>query len=134
MNIDGGCHCGHIIYTAEVNPDDVIICHCTDCQAISGAPYRTVVFANSEAFNLLSGTLKVYVKTAQSGNKRAQKFCPHCGSHIYASNVGDGPMMYGLRVGTIKQRDQLIPKKQHWCASAQAWTNDLSDIEMAPTD
>ena len=39
MHIDGGCHCGAIAYTAEVNADNVIICHCSDCQTISGAPY-----------------------------------------------------------------------------------------------
>ncbi|MBT3557446.1 MAG: GFA family protein [Rhodospirillales bacterium] len=129
MRIDGGCHCGHITYEAEINPDDVIICHCTDCQSISGAPYRTVVFTSSETFNLLSGELTVYIKTAQSGNKRTQNFCPKCGSHIYASNVGDGPMPYGVRVGTVHQRDQLVPKSQYFCGSAQNWVTDLSGIE-----
>jgi hypothetical protein len=129
MKINGACHCGHITYEAEINPDDVIICHCTDCQTISGAPYRTVVFTNSETFKLLSGELTVYIKTAQSGNKRTQNFCPGCGSHIYASNVGDGPMTYGLRLGTVHQRDQLIPKAQYFCGSAQGWTEDLSHIE-----
>ena len=37
MRIDGGCHCGHITYEAEINPDDVIICHCTDCQPTPSA-------------------------------------------------------------------------------------------------
>lgn len=134
MKIDGECHCGHITYEADVDPDDVIICHCTDCQNISGAPYRTVVFTHSETFNLLSGSLKVYVKTAQSGNKRAQKFCPECGSHIYASNVGDEAMMYGLRVGTIRQREQLVPKSQYWCDSALTWTKDLNDIRAESAD
>ena len=40
MKIDGRCHCARISYVAEVNPDYVIICHCTDCQTISGSPYR----------------------------------------------------------------------------------------------
>ena len=40
MKIDGGCHCGAIRFEAEVNPNRTIICHCTDYQTISGAPYR----------------------------------------------------------------------------------------------
>ena len=43
MKIDGACHCGRISYEAEVNPDLVVICHCTDCQTSSGAPYRANV-------------------------------------------------------------------------------------------
>ncbi len=43
MKLDGGCHCGTIRYTARIDPDTVVICHCTDCQTISGAPYRANV-------------------------------------------------------------------------------------------
>ena len=36
MDVDGSCHCGQITFSAEVNPDQVIVCHCTDCQALWG--------------------------------------------------------------------------------------------------
>jgi hypothetical protein len=45
MKIDGACHCGCVRYEAEVNLEQVAICHCTDCQIISGSAFRTVVFA-----------------------------------------------------------------------------------------
>ncbi len=32
MRIDGQCHCGHVSYEAEIDPDRVSICHCTNCQ------------------------------------------------------------------------------------------------------
>ena len=76
MKVDGGCHCGHIRYEAEVDPDKVVICHCTDCQTLSGSAFRTVVPTNEGTFKLLSGEPKVYVKTGESGNKRVQTFCP----------------------------------------------------------
>ena len=43
VKIEGGCHCGAIRYEAVINPDYVVICHCSDCQAMSGAPYRVNV-------------------------------------------------------------------------------------------
>ena len=89
MKVDGGCHCGHIRYEAEVDPDKVVICHCTDCQTLSGSAFRTVVPTNEGTFKLLSGEPKVYVKTGESGNKRVQTFCPDCGSPIYSGPVGD---------------------------------------------
>ena len=49
MKIDGACHCGRISYEAEIDPADVTICHCTDCQTLSGSAFRTVVPARSEA-------------------------------------------------------------------------------------
>lgn len=129
MKVDGGCHCGHIRYEAEVDPDKVVICHCTDCQALSGSAFRTVVPTNEGTFKLLSGEPKVYVKTGESGNKRLQTFCPDCGSPIYSGPVGDGPKVVGLRVGTIRQREQLIPRDQYWFRSAQGWLADLLRID-----
>jgi|tagenome__1003787_1003787.scaffolds.fasta_scaffold20790291_3 hypothetical protein len=32
MKIDGSCHCGAVRCTAQINPDKVTLCHCTDCQ------------------------------------------------------------------------------------------------------
>ena len=91
MKIDGGCHCGNITYEAEADPDKAGMCHCTDCQTLSGAPFNAVIPVPETDFTLKAGTLKMYVKTAESGNKRAQMFCPDCGTRIYATSVDDPP-------------------------------------------
>lgn len=127
MHIDGKCHCGAITYEAEIDPATVSVCHCTDCQVFSGSPFRASVPAKRENFKLLSGQPKIYVKTAESGNKRAQAFCPECGTPIYATSPTD-PQMYGLRLGAVKQRAQLKPGKQVWCNSAQTWAMDMNAI------
>jgi hypothetical protein len=129
MKIDGGCHCGYITYTAEIDPDKVGICHCTDCQTLSGSAFRTSVRAAKDAFNLRSGQPKIYVKTAESGNKRAQAFCPECGTPIYAADVTD-PESFNIRVGTVRQRAELRPKSQGWCRSARDWVMDLGSIRQ----
>ena len=124
MKIDGACHCGAITYEAEIEPANVLICHCTDCQTMSGSAFRVAVRAEGDSFKLLSGQPKVYVKTAESGNKRAQAFCSECGTQLYASAIGQKPP-FSIRVGTVRQRDQLVPKKEVWCRSARHWLPDL---------
>jgi len=131
MKIQGGCHCGAITYEADIDPNTVSICHCTDCQTLSGSAYRTNVRATKDNFKLLTGQPKIYIKTAESGNKRAQAFCPECGSAIYATSPTD-PQVYGLRVGTIRQRAELQPKTQGWCRSALDWVQDLSSAKQFP--
>ena len=69
MKIDGACHCGAIRYEAEVDPEKVSICHCTDCQTLSGTAYRVVAPAKREDFRVLSGVPKIYVKTGESGRR-----------------------------------------------------------------
>ncbi len=41
MPIEGSCHCGKISFRAEVDPDNVIICHSTDCQTLSDLELST---------------------------------------------------------------------------------------------
>jgi hypothetical protein len=129
MKVNGACYCGQIRYRAEVDPALVEICHCTDCQTLSGSAFRIVVPAMEGSFELLSGTPRTYVKTAENGNRRIQAFCAECGTSIYSTNADGSPQTIGLRVGTIRQRDQLPPKKQYWTRSAHRWVMDLDRIE-----
>ena len=128
MKIDGNCLCGHITYEAEIDPQSVTICHCTDCQTHSATAYGVVVGIVGDAFRLLGGELKTYEKIAQSGTVRALTFCPECGTRIHAKTVGEGSSFFGLRVGTVRQRDRLKPSLQVWCRSAQDWVSDLRAI------
>jgi hypothetical protein len=40
MKVEG---CGQITFEAEINPEAVRICHCTDCQTLTGSAYRVNV-------------------------------------------------------------------------------------------
>ena len=131
MQINGSCHCGYITYEAEVDPGKVSICHCTDCQTLTGSAFRVTVPAPAADFRLLSGRPKIYIKTAESGTQRAHGFCPECGTPIYATAVTD-PQVYGIRVGTTRQRAELQPKKQSWCRSALGWSMNIESLPQTP--
>ena len=135
MKVDGRCHCGYITYEAEIDADKTLICHCTDCQTLSGSAFRVVTYTREDAFKLLSGKLKMYVKTSESGNRRPQSFCPECGTPIYATTDRAGPKVYSIRVGTVRQRDQLVPNVEVWFRSAQQWVthrDSMRKIEKQP--
>jgi hypothetical protein len=126
MHIEGACHCGRISFTAEIDPSRVAICHCTDCQTLSGAPFRAVVTAPIDSF-VLRGEPKSYVKVAESGNRRAQMFCPECATPLYATAT-ENPTSVVIRLGCVKQRAELIPSMQIWQQSAMPWLAGLHDI------
>jgi hypothetical protein len=127
MRINGACHCGNVAFEAEVDPATVRICHCTDCQTMSGSLFRANIQASGDTFRLVRGTPKIYVKTADSGNQRAQAFCSDCGTGLYATSPTD-PSSYGLRVGTIAQRAMFRPARQIWCQSELPWTRDVAGL------
>jgi hypothetical protein len=127
MHVTGRCHCGSISYEAEVDPATVGICHCSDCQALSGSAYRVSVPAPAVGFKLLTGKPKEYIKTAESGTKRVHAFCASCGSPVYSTSVSK-PESYSLRVGALDRRAELPPRRQIWCKSALAWSADIRSV------
>lgn len=129
VKVDGRCHCGNIRYEAEVDPGKVTVCHCTDCQMLTGSAFRANVQAPRESFVLRGGQPRIYIKTAESGTRRAHAFCPECGTPVYSSAISDPPY-YSLRVGCLEQRAQLAPARQIWCKSALGWAMHLQDIEQ----
>jgi len=98
MKIDGRCHCGYVTYDAEIDPEKVIICHCRDCQMLSGSAFRTMALSREGTFRLRSG------------------------------HAEGGPLAYFIRAGTIRQRDVLVPKLQAWTRSALPWIGDMQAI------
>jgi hypothetical protein len=137
MRIDGRCYCGDITYEAEADPAQTRICHCTDCQHLTGTAFRTVVPCAKGSFRLLSGEPRAFLKTAESGAVREQGFCPRCGTPLYATSPGPDPKVYGVRIGSIRQRDQFIPSLQIWARSEQPWLGTLAAIpreEKQPAD
>jgi hypothetical protein len=130
MKIHGSCSCGSITFEAEADPDKVAICHCTDCQSSTGTAFRTNVPVAGTTFRMLSGTPTIYIKTtADSGNPRAQAFCPKCGSPIYSTTPGEGPReAYMVRVGVLRERELLMPKVQNWTRSARSWVERIGTL------
>jgi len=132
LTVSGGCHCGAIAFEAQIDPKRVAICHCRDCQLLSGTAFRTVAFTLEDALTLKKGEPKIYVKTADSGRKRAQGFCGDCGSGIYATDVGAGPKVYGLRTGVLAECNELAPQLQIWRDSACAWLGEIESLPSKP--
>lgn len=132
MKIDGACLCGAYAWEADIDPEKVVVCHCTDCQVSSATAFRFGVLVATENFRVLRGTLKAYVKTAESGARRALHFCPECGTSIYGCEP-EGATVYSLRLGTARQRAELAPRVQVWHRSALPWLSSVDGLRAHET-
>jgi hypothetical protein len=134
MRIDGQCHCGAVTYEADIDPEEVSVCHCTDCQVLTGSAFRVTAIASGEGIRLTGREPKTYVKVAESGRRRIQQFCADCGSPLFTRGEGADPGPWGIRWGSIRQRLELVPRRQIWCRSALPWIHDLRDLPGRETD
>lgn len=128
MLVEGSCHCGEITFEADVDPEKVGLCHCTDCQTISSSAFSTFAIVPKESFRLLSGQPRFYVKTADSGNRRAQAFCGVCSTRLYAVLEKDAEVL-NIRVSALRQRIHLSPRMQFWVRSALPWLGTLQLVK-----
>jgi len=127
MIVDGSCHCGATSILAEIDPETVTICHCTDCQKLSANAFRVAVPAAVETTQFTGAAPKVYIKTADNGNRRVQAFCATCGSQFYSADATDTPAVYMLRVGILRQSPILPPKREIWSRSRLPWVWDFHE-------
>ncbi|HLG87108.1 MAG TPA: GFA family protein [Alphaproteobacteria bacterium] len=117
--IAGGCLCGQVRYSADAEPAFVGVCHCTDCQKFSGSAFATVVAVPAAALKV-TGTLKSFTKTGDSGKPIHRRFCPECGSSV----IDEADAMPGIAMvsaGTLDDRKWVKPLSEIYCDSAQPW-------------
>lgn len=127
MKVDGRCLCGFLSYEADIDPDSAVICSCTDCQTLAGSAFRWSVEVKGP-FRFLSGEPKTYVKIAASGRRRVLAFCPECGSSVYSRPFEDEAGYFGLRVGSLRQKDQLAPRTHCWRRSGHDWIEHIARV------
>jgi hypothetical protein len=129
MKIDGQCSCGAIKIEGEADPERSQICHCTDCQTGTGTAFRVSIPVPGLTFKM-TGQPHYYLKTtADSGKPRLQAFCGTCGSPIFSTTPGEGVQpSYTVRVGILRQRDKLTPRRQNWFRSARPWVLALDAV------
>src|SRR3954451_4217953 len=135
MKIQGRCHCGEITYDAEVQPGSVNVCHCRDCQMLSGTAFRAGIPAPAQGFRMLTGKPRQYIKVADSGTRRVHAFCATCGSPVY-SCAPQNPKSYSLRLGALSNADTLgAPAREIWTERRLSWMPKLqgaAEIEGQP--
>ena len=129
MHINGKCHCGQISFTAEIDATRVVLCHCADCQILSGSPFRIVAEAPAGTLKI-HGAPKSYV-FIQHGRHMEQIFCPACGTPLYAMAQED-PTSVVVRLGCVEQRAQLKPAMQIWQEFAMPWLAELAAVPASP--
>ncbi len=76
------CHCGQLKVACQGEPVRVSVCHCLACQQRTGSAFGVQARYPRDRV-VVTGEVKQYVRTGDSGGKATMHFCPHCGSTVY---------------------------------------------------
>jgi hypothetical protein len=134
MKTTGACHCGAIHYDADFDETRISICHCRDCQILSGSAFRTAARVDPAKFAFTRGTPKFYDKVADSGATRRMAFCGDCGTHICSlpSHPEEEGSFVSLRVSTSSDFSEMKLAGEIWCASRVSWLKPIKGAIQFP--
>ena len=82
--VQGRCLCGAVTFETDAEPITQILCHCRDCQTVSGAAAYAAYIVPLQSVELKTGELAGHPITAESGNTNKRMFCTRCGSRVWA--------------------------------------------------
>jgi hypothetical protein len=109
-------------------------CHCIDCRKFSGSTNtNNMLVGVKEGCKVISGQLKTYTKTVESGNTMTSYFCDNCGSTLYRkTSLSDdvAAVMIGCVDGleTIEQRK---PQQELFTRYRPSWMKPIEGAGQA---
>lgn len=115
------CACGQLAVLCHGTPVKVSVCHCTDCQRRTGAPFGVAAFFPDTAVSS-SGDTKVYGRLADNGHDVVHHFCPHCGSTVFWK-PSRMPGMTAVATGAFADPTFDAPAQQVFLSTRHHWLN-----------
>jgi hypothetical protein len=114
----GGCACKSVRFECSADPVRMFNCHCTHCQRTTGSGYAPVLVFSRDTVKL-TGDIKYYSWTADSGRILKRGFCPTCGNPIFVL-VAD-PAFCVVYAPSLDDPKLHKPENQRYTRSAQPW-------------
>lgn len=108
-------------------------CHCEDCRKCTGSAFNVSVPFQAETFQVMSGEIGSFAKTADSGNELTRHFCRNCGSPLYTSSLRHPDVVY-VKAGILDDPSLVQPAYQSWCQSKVSWADLDASLPTYPKE
>ena len=125
----GRCRCGAVRYRATGTPEFQGLCHCRDCQRLSGGGHVGFICFASDAVTIEGETL-VRAGMGGSGRPAERHYCPTCLSQLfgYSEIMPDKTNIYA---GSLDDPARFTPHFAIFVRSRPPW-DDLQCFETLP--
>lgn len=117
QSLTGGCQCGRIRYTAEVEPGEAYLCHCKMCRRATGGV--SIAFSNVSRDRL---TWHSEPDWYQSSPIAHRPFCSRCGTPLGFAFLDGGNV--DITVGSFDDPTPFRPSQNYAVESMlTAWAD-----------
>ena len=127
---EGGCVCGAVRYRLLEDPLELHVCHCPNCQAVSGSAFVMCMPIHTRSLEILQGEPKLFSFTSPEGRAKGNRRCADCGSCVWGEI---SPELLALQAGTLDDTSWLNPIAHIFVSRAQPWVEIPKNVRVYET-
>ncbi|KAJ9130359.1 hypothetical protein NKR23_g12239 [Pleurostoma richardsiae] len=129
----GSCVCKGVTYEYTGEPTTKAVCHCYECQKLTGTGFTYNFIVPRENFKFTAGTPKYNSFTQESGVEVGYRFCPDCGTTLIKESEAEMfKSVYMVQAGTIDSHDLIKekPTVELWTCHRAEWIQPTPEVEQ----
>lgn len=120
-DIEGGCFCGSVRYRASAKPIASMVCHCSSCRRLTGAPLVAWLSFSKDAFEYVRGA----AAELRSSPGVLRTFCAACGTQLTYHN-DKYPDEIDVTTSSLDDPAAFPPTHHSWMSHHVPWVQ-MSD-------
>ena len=121
--LSGGCQCGAVRYSADVQFETAHLCHCRMCQKAAGNYFMPLANAPLATFKWTRGAVSHF----DSSDLVRRGFCEKCGTPLTFETI-EGVKHLNITLGSLDDPEEVMPVEQSGIESRLPWFKKLSSI------
>ena len=126
--LSGGCQCGAVRYSADVQFETAHLCHCRMCQKAAGNYFMPLANAPLDTFQWTRGKPSHF----NSSDLVRRGFCAACGTPLTFETI-EGVQHLNITLGSLDNPEEVMPVEQDGIESRISWFKNLVAIREDET-
>lgn len=126
QKLTGGCLCGAVRYAVAKDFKGFVLCHCKQCQKLTGSAFASNISSEPGNIEWLAGadSVSAYEHPTREFSKA---FCRQCGSALPFVNKSKTSLI--IPAGSLDEPPGIEPRANIFCAEEASWYAPGRDAE-----
>ncbi|RBW42451.1 aldehyde-activating protein [Psychromonas sp. B3M02] len=117
-SISGSCLCGKVYFESDNNFNEFHLCHCIQCQKVTGSAHAANIFTQPSNIKWLSGESLVK-RFDVPGRAISTAFCEECGAPVPYLSRNKKDLI--IPVGCLNGVPNITPQDNIFCSEKAEW-------------
>lgn len=122
MNRTASCSCGQLALTVRGEPKMQGLCHCFECQKITGSNFLHHGYWERASVQEITGKSTAWRRASATGRWVENHFCPVCGSTLFSYAEFD-PDSICISIGNFEDPSFPPPQYSVWERHKHPWVH-----------